>query len=234
MRWSWSGSSRLDAHQPHRAAALRARRSADRRRAGLKLAHNLFPQANATRIVASCYLQVPATLAVMASKPKHPKMTKTYAVAVRDGPDLLLVLTIQRKNGNVYTNIPRPNLPDANPHSSYHASGLVHAKTYNRQAIPRQRQKPDANFRGTKPVEHLVIAPNDARAINVPCRESDFDGVFQIAQKECASIKDGRLCVDLAEPSLDPPLPLPNSTVVCAGHSDDAFPSIIVRLVTIA
>ena len=142
MRWSWSGLEfRLDAHQPHRGAALRARRSADRRRTGLKLAHNLFPQANATRIVASCYLRVSATLAVMASKPKHPKMTKTYAVAVRDGPDLLLVLTIQRKNGNVYTNIPRPNLPDANPHSSYHASGLVHAKTYNRQAIPRQRQK---------------------------------------------------------------------------------------------
>ena len=161
-------------------------------------------------------------------------MTKTYAVAVRDGPDLLLVLTIQRKNGNVYTNIPRPNLPDANPHSSYHASGLVHAKTYNRQAIPRQRQKPDANFRGTEPVEHLVIAPNDARAINVPCRESDFDGVFEIAQKDMGSIKDGRLCVDLAEPSLDPPLPLPNSTVVCARRFDDAFPSIIVRLVTIA
>jgi hypothetical protein len=90
----------------------------------------------------------------------------SYAVAVRDGGDLFVLITIVRDpKGDVYVNSPRPD-PNWKPHASYHASGQHHAKSFNHQSFVRCRQRPDQNFRGIVAVEHLVIGPSDHRAIN--------------------------------------------------------------------
>jgi hypothetical protein len=55
----------------------------------------------------------------------------SYAVAVRDGEELYLLITVNREGDNVYVNSPRPGEPEWNPHASYHASGQHHAKSFN-------------------------------------------------------------------------------------------------------
>jgi hypothetical protein len=159
----------------------------------------------------------------------------SYAVAVRDGVDLLTVLTVHRDpRGNVYANIPRPHLPGFEPHSSFHASGQHHAKSFNKKAFVRQTNNPpNQNFRGTEQVETLVIGPNDPRAINVPCQPSDFADVFEIPYADVQDIKQGRLCVDLAQPGSGHIIRFPGEKVLRQAVFEDAVPWIIVTLIDI-
>ena len=152
----------------------------------------------------------------------------SYAVAVRDGGDLFVLITIVRDpKGDVHVNSPRPD-PNWKPHASYHASGQHHAKSFNHQSFVRCRQRPDQNFRGTVALEHLVIGPSDHRAIKWPCQSSDFHDVFEIAQ--CDLPKAGRLCVDLAEPGEAPIMPFPGAKMVRHGSFKDRAPWILVTL----
>jgi hypothetical protein len=153
-----------------------------------------------------------------------------YAVAVRDGEDLLVLITVKRgPRGDVYVNIPRPLIHDWKPHSSYHASGQGHKKSFDRKFDVRHRQPPDQNFRGTEALEHLVITPGGHRAINLPCQLSEFDDVFEIPH--CDLPKDhGRLCVDLVEPGHGPLIPFPGARLICQWSFKDAVPWILVSL----
>jgi hypothetical protein len=158
-----------------------------------------------------------------------------YAVAVRDGPDLLTVLTLERGiNGDVYSNIARPHIPDFKPHTSYHASGQRHAKSFNGPPMLRRHlQRPDRNFRGTEQVENVPISPDDPRAINLSCQRSNYDDVFEIPYDDLKSTKQGRLRVDLAERGAVPPPGLPTERVICRKTFDDDLPWIIVTLIDI-
>jgi hypothetical protein len=155
-----------------------------------------------------------------------------YAVAVRDGRDLLTVLTINRIRNNVYSNIPRPNLPGSKPHSSYHASGQHHPRIFGQKGFVRRRQRPDQHFRGTEIVENLLITPNNHRAINMPCQRSNFADIFEIPYDEMKSVKNGRLCVHLIERggASTIPLPFPDAKIVRQKTFDDAVPWILVTL----
>jgi hypothetical protein len=66
-----------------------------------------------------------------------------YAVAVRDGPDLFLFLSICRgASGDVYVNYPRDDL-DWKPHTSYRASGQHHQKSSIHKGVQGRRQRPE-------------------------------------------------------------------------------------------
>jgi hypothetical protein len=165
-----------------------------------------------------------------------PYTAVSYAVAVRDGSDLLTVLTIVREaDGDVYSNIPRPHIPNSKPHTSYHASGQRHAKSFRRQkpALPQRLQRPDRNFRGSEPLETLLISPDDPRGINVPCQRSNYDDVFEILYNDLKSTKQGRLCIDLAEPDVVPTRRLPTERVICRKTFKDDVPWIIVTLIDV-
>jgi hypothetical protein len=158
----------------------------------------------------------------------------SYAVAVRDGEDLLTVLTVNRgPQGDVYANIPRPHMPDSKPHGSYHASGQRHARSFNQKAFVRSLQRPDQNFRGTEQVETLLIGSTDHRAINVPCQPSDFADLFEIPYADVKNIKHGRLCVDLAEPGAGHTVRFPGEKVLRQAVFKDAVPWILVTLIDI-
>jgi hypothetical protein len=92
-----------------------------------------------------------------------------YAVAVKDGADLFLFCRVRRnKHGELFTAIPRYGAPGWDPHSSLHADGTYHIKTYDRCRYTHQMQKPDANFKGTEALATFGIAVHEPRETNAP------------------------------------------------------------------
>jgi hypothetical protein len=152
-----------------------------------------------------------------------------YAVAVRDASDLLLLITIGRARRNVYVNIPRPQTPDWEPHTSYHASGQHHQVSFGQKFDVQARECPDENFRGQQNVLTLLISPTEARAINLTCHPSEFNQVFEIAKVDIAP-KGARLAIDLVEPGSGPLTPFPDATLVRKAAFADSEPWILVSL----
>jgi hypothetical protein len=156
---------------------------------------------------------------------------RMFAVAVRDGADLFLVLSICRgPQGDVYVNFPRDHEPDWKPHSSYHASGQHHQKSFGHKALVHHRQKPNANFSGTENVVTTGIALDEPRAINKPCDVADFQEVFEIPLSELRPEQYRTLVsVDMTEPS-GQPIITPGATVIRQAVFKDAVPWILVTL----
>jgi hypothetical protein len=128
---------------------------------------------------------------------------RTFAVAVRDGADLFLVLTICRgPQGDVYVNFPRDHEPDWKPHSSYHASGQHHHKSFGHKPLVRHAQKPNASLTGTENVVTTGITSDEPRAGNTQCVASDFQEVFEIPLAALRPEKYHTMTsVDIAEPN---------------------------------
>jgi hypothetical protein len=117
----------------------------------------------------------------MAGTSKSARPGKNLAVAVRDGADLFVVITINRgPEGDVYVNWPRDHIPGWNPHTSYHASGQHHHKSFNQKLVVFHEQKPDANFRGAKRISGTPVNTTDPRKVNHPCDPEKLDGVVEI------------------------------------------------------
>ena len=113
-------------------------------------------------------------------------------------------------------------------HVSYHCSGQHHHKSFNRKAILRQLQRPDANFRGTENVLTTNISAGDARAISVVCDPAKFDGVFEMSESDLCSTMFS-LSVDLTSGG---PIRPPNtkSRSVCQQSFAGFFPQIVITL----
>jgi hypothetical protein len=152
-----------------------------------------------------------------------------YAVAVRDACDLLVLITIRRARRNVYVNIPRPHIPNWEPHASYHASGQHHQVSFGRKFDIQAHECPDENFRGQRNVVTLMISPTEAHAVNLACDPSQFEQVFEIAQADIAP-KGARLAIDLVEPGSGPLTPFLDARCVRQTAFADSEPWIVVSL----
>lgn len=154
-----------------------------------------------------------------------------YAIAVRDGKELFLFLSICRdQQGNVYVNFPRDYEPDWKPHSSFHASGQHHQKSFGRKEFVRHRQKPDVNFRGVENVVTTGIASDEPRALNIPCQSASFEGVFEILLSDLRPEKYRTLVsVDVSEPHGNPII-TPGANVIRQAVFRDTVPWILVTL----
>lgn len=158
-------------------------------------------------------------------------LKRCFAVAVRDGSDLFLFLSVCRTpSGDVYVNFPRDCKPDWKPHSSYHASGQHHQKSFGHKAIVRKGPKPDSTFSGAQNVVTTGIAADEPRAIHSPCPAGDFEGVFEIPISDLSRDKyRTMISVDITEPD-GQPITTPGSTVVRQAVFRDAVPWILVTL----
>lgn len=156
---------------------------------------------------------------------------RMYAVAVRDGEEPFLFLSICRgPQGDVYVNFPRDQEPDMKPHSSYQASGQHHQKSFGHKAMVRQRQKPDANFRGTVNVVTIGIASDETRAIQTPCQKAAFKEVFEIPISNLRSEKyRTMISVDTTEAG-GSPIITPGAKVILQDVYKDTVPWIQVTL----
>ena len=159
------------------------------------------------------------------------KQKRMFAVAVRDVADLFLFLSISRgPKDDVYVNFPRDNRPSWKPHSSYHASGQHHQKSFGQKFLVHHRQQPNKNFRGTENVVSTGIASDEPRAIGMPYQPTAFHEVFEIP------ISDLRpehyrtfISVDIAGAN-GQPIITPGAKVIRQAIFQDAVPWILVTL----
>lgn len=136
-------------------------------------------------------------------------MTKSYpekyAIAIRDSGDLFLMFSICRSaKGDVYVNFNKRDTKH-DPHSSYHVSGELHHKGYNKILLPiRDKQTPTSSFKGTETIITTSIRKGDARAWNVLINPEDYTGIMEIPDKIITPVFGYQFSVELVEPGLTP------------------------------
>lgn len=161
----------------------------------------------------------------------YPIQKRLYAVAVRDSVDLILFLSVCRApQGDVYINFPRDYEPGFKPHSSFHASGQHHQKSFGNKFGVRHCQRPDAEFRGTENIVTTGISIEDLHADNTPCLAESFDDVFEISFVDLRPEKYlTYISVDISE-SNGESIITPGGTIIRQAVYQDFVPWIIVTL----
>jgi hypothetical protein len=156
------------------------------------------------------------------------------AVAIRDA-DLFLLATIVRAAAtDVYVNWPRDHVAGWKPHTSYHASGQHHQKSFDKGFDVRNKQKPDPTFKGTVNLVSFGVATGEHTAVNVRCDRTDFSAVFEVPLAMVRSEKYRTyVYVDLVEPYVGPLL-FPGATVLKQELYKDAEPWIVLTFLEIA
>jgi len=152
---------------------------------------------------------------------------ENIAIAIRDS-DLYLLATVVRSNaGDIYVNWPRDHLPSWQPHTSYHASGQHHQKSFGKALGIRKAAKPDASFEGTKQVVSFGVAAGDQRGSEQP-DPRQFTSVFEIPASLLKPEKYSTwVYVDLVEPNISPVL-FPGAAVLKQQTYTDAMPWLVL------
>ncbi len=159
---------------------------------------------------------------------------KKYAVAVRDGTDLLLFLWVKHAvTGDFYAFLPHPHDTSITAHASYHANGRYHIKSHRifgrNKIMYRQKQKPDQNFAGTEHLLEQTITLTNVRSIGQECDPSHFLEVFEIPVHELETKTYIRVTSDVVSPGYSPNL-VPGVRVIRQIEYRYSFPCIVLTL----
>jgi hypothetical protein len=150
------------------------------------------------------------------------------AIAVRDTDLFLMAAVVRAAATDVYVNWPRDHVVGWKPHTSYHASGQHHQKSFGKAFDSRKKQKPDSSFKGTVNLVSFGVATGEHTAVNVRCDPKDFSAVFEIPLALVRPEKYKTWAyVDLVEPGVDPRL-FPGATVLKQETCKDAEPWIML------
>ena len=141
-------------------------------------------------------------------KPRPLKIDEhRYGVAIREGSNLWLTLWVRRSPlGEFFVLAPRGER-DWNPHVSYHLSGTIHIKSYDRQRLRKKGQPLTGLFKGT---EQLWCFSGHATNLAM-CHPTLFDGVVEVGP---GVLERGMVSVDLIEPGTKPIRPLGDENIV--------------------
>jgi hypothetical protein len=138
--------------------------------------------------------------AVGLMKPRSIPGEYLYAVAVRDGSDLWLVLWVRRAANEMFAMMLRGD-PKANVHASYHRDGTVHMKSDGHKGLTRKCQPLDDAFRLT---EHVgSFGGYGPKKVGAVCDRTAFDAVIELPTGVLGP-KHGTVIVDLVEPGCEP------------------------------
>ena len=155
------------------------------------------------------------------------------AIAVRDADLFLLATVVRAAATDVYVNWPRNHVVGWKPHTSYHASGQHHQKSFGKAFLVQKKQKPDVTFKGTVNLVSFGIAAGEHTTVNVRCDPKDFSAVFEIP---LALVRPETYTtyayVDLVEPGVGPLL-FPGATVRKQETYRDAEPWIVLTFLEI-
>jgi hypothetical protein len=148
-----------------------------------------------------------------------------YAVAVRDGSDLLLILWVRRSPKGEFF-VMRPMTDQTwNPHTSYHLDGTFHTKSFDRKTLEQKRQPLTGTFRGTEPLGgESGYSPKKTGAI---CDPAAFSGVVEVGPGVLGP-RNGVVLVDLVEPGCEP-ISHP-STLIKQKIFRDVTPWVVIRI----
>jgi hypothetical protein len=156
-----------------------------------------------------------------------------YAVAIRDSGGLWLTLWVHRKpNGDILVAQRRPaqrlkfSGKAWNPHASYHRDGIFHWKSYDEVVIgPEKRQPLTGPFRGT---EHLGLY--GGHGTGIPCDSTRFTAVVEVASSLLGQYEGMAVSVDLAQPGIDPIIPLAEEKMIQRSVFTDFEPWVVIRI----
>lgn len=125
-----------------------------------------------------------------------------YAVAVREGADLWLVLWVRRSaKGGFFVMKPMGDR-DWNPHTSYHLDGTLHMKSHDRKVLPPQKLQPlTGPFRGT--VDLGINGGYAPKGVGAFCDPVAFSGVVEVPSGVLGP-RHGAVGVFLVEPGQAP------------------------------
>jgi uncharacterized membrane protein YphA (DoxX/SURF4 family) len=149
-----------------------------------------------------------------------------YAVAVRDGSDLWLVLWVRRsRKGEFFVMVPRGDRK-WDVHTSYHLDGTFRMKSYGHAMIEQQRQPLTGTFRGTESLG--LNSGYGPRSVGAICDPTAFAGVVEVGAGVLGP-KHGVIAVDLVEPGCEP-IEMPFTTIVKFDTFRDAVPWVVIRV----
>jgi len=121
-----------------------------------------------------------------------------YAVAVRDGADLWLVLWVRRSSKGEFFVIRPMRDRDRDIHTSYHRDGTLHVKSYGRKSLtPQKRQPLTGPFHGT--VDLGIEAGYSPKGVGAICDPAAFSGVVEVQSGVLGPVH-GAVGVVLVEP----------------------------------
>lgn len=121
-----------------------------------------------------------------------------YAVAVREGDGLWLVLWVRRSPKGEFFVMKPIGDREWDPHTSYHLNGNVHMKSHDRKVLPpRKRQPLTGVFRGCEPI--FMYGGYAPKGVGAVCDLTVFTGVVEVAPGIFGP-RDGTVAVDLVEP----------------------------------
>ncbi len=126
-----------------------------------------------------------------------------YAVAIREGADLWLVLWVRRSvKGEFFVMRPMGDR-EWNPHTSYHLDGTRHMKSHGRKSLPPQKFQPLTGlFRGT--VDLGIESGHAPKGVGAICDPAAFSGVVEVPSGVLGP-RHGAVGVFLVEPGHEPP-----------------------------
>lgn len=128
-----------------------------------------------------------------------------YAVIIKDTDELFLFLSINRsKQGDVYVNF-HEHHPNHKPHSSYHASGQLHHKSWKHYSFPiRKHQKPDSSFKDSESIIVTSIRKGDGKAWNIKCDPIEYTDSMIIRDEIITPEFGFQFNVEIVEPGKQP------------------------------
>jgi hypothetical protein len=150
-----------------------------------------------------------------------------YAVAVREGSNLWLVLWVRRSaKGEIFVLLPRGDAK-SDVHSSYHLDGTYHHKSYKRTFHRRKGQPLTQVFLGTFPlISYSGFGPKTVGAV---CNNLDFNAVLEVPSGVLGP-RNGSISVDLVEPDHNSVECLGSVSPFCQGVYKDSRPWITIRV----
>lgn len=156
----------------------------------------------------------------------------TYGVVIRDGLDRRLFLRVRRSlRGDVYVAwaVAPGELWD--PHTSYHASGRFHHKSYGRLLVrPRCRPGPDETMTATEQVIGTPISRKATRRLPLAESARDISAAFEIDADELDPVTHTvGVAIDLV-PSGCVPVPVPGGRLIRRQVFEDGSPAIVLSL----
>lgn len=151
-----------------------------------------------------------------------------YAVAVREGADLWLVLWVRRNRKGEFFVLKTMNDRDWNPHTSYHLDGSLHHKSWDRKVLPPQKRQPlIGRFRGCEPL--LQYAGYTPKAVGAVCDPIAFTGVVEVPSGVLGP-RDGSVAVDLVEPGEKPLDYSTGAEIVTQSVFREVVPNVVITI----
>jgi hypothetical protein len=150
-----------------------------------------------------------------------------YAVAVREGVDLWLVLWIRRSaKGEFFVFLPRGDRAP-NIHASYHLDGTLHLKCEDRKDLSARKCQPlTGTFRGNQPL--ATFSGYGPKSVGAICDPAAYSGIVEIPSGILGP-RNGQITVDLVEPGC-PPANVPWITIHTQETFRDFIPWVVVTI----